>query len=294
MKGNRFSSLLSNLEEEVDYDDIRDKRFFNIIYLKLWAKILLISVTLAVVLYKFIQLPIDLINFDFSDFLSLILAIFSIGMSMLFFINANETSNKFYDNTYKFTQDTSEILGRIESGFGERLRHLDEGYSKIADYRISTQSVELTEEKIEQSKEVVKTKEAEKALMINNLIARAQIQDTEKEKIRIELKQKDDELEKVKMELSMLQNNPNSIDKSENIKGSILSWFESSVIPEMDPKINSKRHFIMNFKSIIHHTDPDWLRDLVKLGMMDERLQLTPEGEKLLYNRFLFWKKLSH
>lgn len=72
-------------------------------------------------------------GFDFSDLLSLFLAMFSIGLSVLFYLKATETSNIFYDNTYRFTKDVSEILGRVEAGFGEKLKHLDEGYLGLKD-----------------------------------------------------------------------------------------------------------------------------------------------------------------
>jgi hypothetical protein len=74
---------------------------------------------------------ISFATFAFNDLLTLILAVFSIGLSVSFFQQANNVSNVFYDNIYKFTQDVSVILGRIEAGFGERLRHLDEGYEGL-------------------------------------------------------------------------------------------------------------------------------------------------------------------
>jgi hypothetical protein len=70
-------------------------------------------------------------EFNFSDLLALFLAMFSIALAVLFYLKASETSNVFYDNTYKFTKDVSEILGRVEAGFGEKLQHLNEGYTGL-------------------------------------------------------------------------------------------------------------------------------------------------------------------
>jgi predicted PurR-regulated permease PerM len=65
-----------------------------------------------------------------AGMVSIGLAFFAIGLSVGFYLKTNEISATFYDNTYKFTQEVSEILGRIEErfgGVGERLRHMDEG-----------------------------------------------------------------------------------------------------------------------------------------------------------------------
>ena len=63
-------------------------------------------------------------QFDFSSFLSILLAFFSIGLSALFYFKASETSNKFYDNTYKFNQSVSNLLSAMDSGFNEKLQNL--------------------------------------------------------------------------------------------------------------------------------------------------------------------------
>ncbi len=85
---------------------------------------LLVTTILALVIaWKIYRSEVDLTG--------TILALFSVGLSVAFYFKANETSNQFYDNTYKFTNNMSELLGRIDSGFGERLRHLDEGNNHI-------------------------------------------------------------------------------------------------------------------------------------------------------------------
>lgn len=80
---------------------------------------------------------LDLSGFSFNDLLAFLLAFLlalcCVWLSMSFYLKAGDTSNRFYDNTCKFTKDISEILGRIDEGFGERLRHLDEGYAGIGD-----------------------------------------------------------------------------------------------------------------------------------------------------------------
>jgi len=94
------------------------------------VKDILIIALIIIISWKLLNsdITINIKEFGFSDLISLILAIFAMSLSIAFYFKANETSNLFYDNVYKFTKDTSEILGRIEAGFGEKLRHINEGY----------------------------------------------------------------------------------------------------------------------------------------------------------------------
>jgi hypothetical protein len=101
-----------------------------------WIKsIVLIGVT-GVFCYKVIETPVNL-QFDFPSFLSLLLALFSVGLAAMFYFKATDSSNAFYDNTYKFTRDIADLLVRIESGFGEKLRHLDEAYKGMQDFQVA-------------------------------------------------------------------------------------------------------------------------------------------------------------
>ena len=119
--------------------------------------IIVAFVFLGVLSWRFawIDFNVDLSKFEFSDLLALIMGLFAIAMSVAFYFKATDTSNKFYDNVYKFTQETSEILGRIEAGFGERLRHLDEGYTGLQSRfdKFSSMSPEESIKKVEKNKE---------------------------------------------------------------------------------------------------------------------------------------------
>lgn len=96
-----------------------------------WLRFLVVAAVIGVVLWKIATADLDLSQFAFSDLLALLLALFAIGLSVAFYFKAAETSNALYDNSDRFTKQISEILGRIEAGFGERLRPLDEGYSGL-------------------------------------------------------------------------------------------------------------------------------------------------------------------
>lgn len=56
--------------------------------------------------------------------LSIILAIFSMFISMFFYFKTEETSVNFYNASYKFMKEQSNLLGRIEERFGEKFNNL--------------------------------------------------------------------------------------------------------------------------------------------------------------------------
>lgn len=101
-----------------------------------WARLIfagaaaLAGLVLAgVLIWKMLHTPDLLAKLDFSDVLSLVLALFSIWLSVSFYYKATEQSNAFYDRVFDFTKDVGVTLGRIEERFGERLTHLGETQS---------------------------------------------------------------------------------------------------------------------------------------------------------------------
>ena len=173
-----------------------------------WVKAICVVILTAIVAYKICVAP-TIINIDFPTLLSLLLALFSVGLSALFYFKATDTSNTFYDNTYKFTKDIAELLVKIESGFGERLRHLDEGYSSMRNYLQSSPNrppvdVEQTKEKLETERHEIEKVRAERDEIVKQLIERSQLQKTEKEQITAQLLAKEEELSHSQSEISKL------------------------------------------------------------------------------------------
>ena len=151
---------------------------------------LAIVIVLAIVAWRlaWADINVDLSKFEFSDLLAMILALFAIGMSVAFYFKTTDSSNQFYDNIYNFTQKTSEILGRIEERFGERLKHLDEGYFKMQSrFDTFSKSPEELKEKVKETEgkeeeEKQKLRETNDALhaMMNDLFERAQMQEQQR------------------------------------------------------------------------------------------------------------------
>ncbi|NKF20871.1 hypothetical protein [Solimonas marina] len=162
----------------------------------------------AVFAVKIYLTPISL-TVDFPTLLSLLLALFSVALAAMFYFKATETSNTFYDNTYKFTRDIAQLLVKIESGFGERLRHLDEGYSSMRSYiqnlpGKSNEDVEKTKRKIETEQQEVEKVVAERNEIIRHLVERSQLHEEEKETVLHQLKAKEEEVLEAQKEVEKL------------------------------------------------------------------------------------------
>ena len=136
-------------------------------------------------LVKFITYDFQAIT-DLNALLSMVLALFSIGLASAFYFKATDTSNQFYDNIYKFTKDIAELLVRIESGFGEKLQHIDKTQISMHDrlYQLTSKEIEETTTEIEEKKEDIESLVAEKDSIIKRLIEESKIDNEEKEKIK--------------------------------------------------------------------------------------------------------------
>jgi transposase len=244
---------------------------------------------------------IDMSKFDFNALLSLILALFSVGLSVLFYFKATDTSNLFYDNTYKFTKDISEILGRIEAGFGERLRHLDEGYSGLRDKFSNgngvspiTQTIEKTAIEIEEEKKKIEQQMKEKEAILEGLMTRAKLQEKERNEILKNIHSKDEHIQNLNRELQFLkrklEKDEHMVDREilHNYPVRILEMMKSIVIDKLGQEMSTEASFEFisrRFNNrIIDSLSERAITDFQKFGIISEDKQLTARGYELLRN----------
>ncbi len=254
-----------------------------------WLKICVIGTITLVVVVKIWQSDFSSVfsGFDFSDLLSLFLAMFSIALAVLFYLKATDTSNVFYDNTYRFTKDVSEILGRVEAGFGERLRHLDDGFTglKTAVEKIPYDRGEADKE-IKEEEAQVKKVEEERNEMIEKLAERARLQEDEKTELFARLHASDEELSNARRELSLMRHR---MIEQERIHGG-----ESSI--RIYPKLHQilrivaegmDRHLVTNaptriinreFKAELSKHPDSFGCELRNAGVVDDDMDLTRTG----------------
>jgi hypothetical protein len=266
-----------------------------------WTPFLGIStiIFVSIMSYKIYNTVLS-IDIDFPTLLSIILALFSVALSALFYFKATETSNTFYDNTYKYTKDIAELLVKIESGFGERLKHLDEGYSSMQSYfktpQVGTSSDELekTKEKLTEEKEELKERVAERTKIIEDLIERSQLGQEEKTRITQRLSEKENEVLQLQKEVEKIKRRVvfektaarDSNDKDNSLRSRIgfgLERYTANVINKYDMKDEIIKGFRATrdfFSSIAKKLPDGYLLDLKNKGYFDG--QLTISGYKFL------------
>ncbi|MEQ1882275.1 MAG: hypothetical protein ABL878_15040 [Burkholderiales bacterium] len=246
-----------------------------------------ISVAIA---YKIFSIPVSL-DLKFADLLSLLLALFAIGLSALFYFKATDTSNAFYDNTYKYTKDIAELLTRIEAGFGERLRHIDEGYTSMRN-RLSEVP---TGTEIPQAKREVKQEEqaitkilAERDEVIEEFARAAKVREEERQQFLANLKAKETDLSAAREELSAMHAKLASLTEqpvhsdtyplravTRYLRDSVLDQMEIMEIapPELDERIIQS-----SFRDIAKKLPRSFLRDMELVGFVGRAGYLTKRG----------------
>lgn len=147
------------------------------------AASLILIIFLCIMMYKN--------NFSMESLLSLLLAFFSIFISIFFYFKASDTSNKFYDNSYFFMKDISVTLGKIEERFGEKLNNINEKISQVTVRK-------------EETSEELKTVEDEKQAIIDDLLEKSKLDKEEKEKFRLLLRKKQKEVDCLERQVSDL------------------------------------------------------------------------------------------
>lgn len=253
------------------------------------AKAFALVAATGVISYKVIVTPFVL-TVDFPTLLSLLLAIFSVFLSALFYFKATDTSNTFYDNTYKFTQDIASLLVKIESGFGEKLRHLDEGYTSMRDKLDKIPGkyeIEETKTEIQKEEEDLKQKLEEKDRMIDELASKAHLKDNEREKFKSELNNRIAELSAAQSEICFLRSRIESTERRRflphelEIDNGMKQFIFDTVFQELSPKLFLRAPsslILKRFNSSLPAYPDGFIQDLVRYGMIDENKEITKKG----------------
>ena len=249
---------------------------------------LLLVAVFIIVFWKVLNadLKVDLASFSFNDLMSLVLALFSVALSVAFYFKATETSNQFYDNTYKFTKEMSEILGRIEAGFGERLRHLDEGYSGVRDRLDKLPPYGATPSDVKNEEEEIRSKEAEQRGLIEDLARRAKLAEHEKQELFANLKAKSEELEQARSALREMQASrhatPTTASRMRYVVRYVVGKLKRTLPTEEVDKQPSSLEVRKLFSEKRSEIAEAAISDMRKLGLLDAEDNPTHEALLLL------------
>ena len=249
MKNNRrnspdFGDINTVLDKMIQLEKSKNKvSVYKVILLIAGCiAMLVLLIALCMIFYKN--------HFSFESLLSLLLAFFSIFISIFFYFKADETSNKFYDSSYDFMKDVSVTLGKIEERFGEKLNNLNDKVSHLSIAK---------EEKAEELQNV----EDEKQKMIEELLDKAKMNEKQREEYVTRLKEKELEADSLRKQLRMIDM------KYRNMLQSREELF-------LSPK---ERHLIM------HRHSSDWpvflKKKMIEMDFMYPDGELTAKGEIL-------------
>ena len=202
-------------------------------------------------------------SFSLESLLSLLLAFFSIFISAFFYFKTEETSNHFYDMSYDFMKDVSVTLGKIEERFGEKLNVLDDKVSHLSYAK---------EEKTEELQSV----EDEKQKMIDELLDKAKLNETQKEEYVKKLREKEEEADLLRRQLRHIDVKYRNMLENRN-ELSHSARFLQTIFDTFTPKE-------LKIIRSVHFSD---LPNSLKAKMIDLDI-VTPGGELTPKGQFLF------
>lgn len=256
-----------------------------------WLKIGVVSVVTLVVAYKIIIADFTGIEFSFSELLALLLSFFAISISISFYFQTTKTSNRFYDNTYRFTKDISENLGRIEERFGEQLEGIKEGSKALSDrvekYYASDNNSEEEEKKTKELQGELEKEREQQSIILNDLVAKYKIESKDKESFIRDIEEKNNEIEKLKRKINLIS----SPSKRERRMHDTLG-LPSAMIRHYLGKVRKDSE--MDFSQLDFEDSKNrfeifkdrlvsgFIRDMIIYDMYDEEKGLTIKGKELL------------
>jgi len=240
---------------------------------------------------------INLGTLSATDIVALLLALFAVGLSAAFYFKSSDSSNKFYDNMHKFTQDTSVVLGTIQSGFGEQLKNIEQKSQDLKEsvdrYYTSNGadvSEEIAREKAATEKQVSDS-EQELGKIIETLFEKSKLDDSEKQILKSNLKEKELELKRFQSELNFISNEERA-DFDREVHNHLTKLVRKKLKEDEIDKLSPMEIFLSILSSTISNA---FLKDMHKLGYLENSSpksvqDITPNGEKLfisILNRLL-------
>lgn len=169
-------------------------------------------------------------SFTMETLLAVLLSFFSIALSIMFYIQSEKSSSTYYIRSYEIMKDVSVALGKIETGFGEKLSNIKEHMAKI---EIQKEEMEDKLEQGEREEKDIKTK-----------ITEPKISADERKKLVEELQEKTRENQELRNRLDFLQRRRRMLVE------------ENSIMKEkMQNQENILNDIMMNkkFRNIIPH-----------------------------------------
>lgn len=176
---------------------------------------------------------------DGGTFIAVVLALFAIGFSAMFYFKTNDSRTMYYLNSYTITKGT-ELLGRVEGAFGERLSALEEGLAALekrgcapaagADPRRLGGAFEAADASMQSTESDLERLAGEKDRIIADLLSKAQLQESEKAKVEAELAEITQKFHERSIELLKLRGEMHGVAK--NVSHDAIVKYLRSLFPD--------------------------------------------------------------
>lgn len=112
-------------------------------------------------------------SFTVETLLTVLLSFFSIGLSIMFYIQSDKSSSQYYSKSYDIMKEVAVTLGKIEASFGEKLANISSNLEKFDNNKKEVEEkIEQGEKEQEEIKEKIakeKLTEQQRAKLLNDL-----------------------------------------------------------------------------------------------------------------------------
>ncbi|MEA5057263.1 MAG: hypothetical protein VB047_06865 [Anaerotignum propionicum] len=238
-----------------DFINISTNDFIKIIF----------SVGSLVVLLKIINPVLQILSesdISVESIISVLLAFFSIFISLFFYFKANETSNKFYDSSYSFMKEESKLLGQIQVLFGEKFDNLTKSVDRL-DYKKTSKEQEIT---------VVRDQTEKILSSIVSELNKETIDKNEIERYKARLKESNARYNELNSELSRLKSE--SLDLKSLIERNNPNYWETETLYNFLWELKPKDiDYILRNKKLQKSSNA--FKVSMKYGMCDEKGNLS-------------------
>lgn len=254
-----------------------------------WLKIIVVISLLVLGFIKFLEVDFSTMfsQSSLNDILSLVLAIFSICLSVAFYFKSCDTSNQFYDNTYKFTKDISLILARMETGFTEKLGHIEEYTSPKNNQKNEKENIEKQDKEL--SDKQLKIDDEITNLLKDKIKDKNQIEELKAKLMKQtqEYNQLENEKKILNEELSKLKSSPNL-----EITNQLFSYMFNMIrrnnrLTKDDLRITSLTELRIFANDIIENSGEQFIDDAKTVNIINSDNRITDFGLRK-FKRWIF------
>ena len=111
-------------------------------------------------------------SFTMETLLTVLLSFFSIILSIMFYVQSEKSSSTYYMRSYDIMKEVSVALGKIESGFGEKLSMIQGGIKDIKMVEEKVKQGEIEENEIKKKIAQEKLSQDERSKLLEELQGR--------------------------------------------------------------------------------------------------------------------------